>query len=93
MRIRTTQRNEAQINFTETKPTWVYHNFQIIIRIRNVPMERQTGHISYHIVTFVVASRQIRRRVPYAGHLMSPRRLWLNKIPTMCDVVVEFPGK
>lgn len=39
------------------------------------------------------ASRQIRRRVPYAGHLMTPRRLWLNKIPTLCDVVIEFPGK
>lgn len=22
---------------------------------------------------------------------MTPRRLWLNKIPTQCDVVVEFP--
>ena len=38
------------------------------------------------------ASRLIRRRVPAAGHLMTPRRLWLNKIPTQCDVVVEFPG-
>jgi hypothetical protein len=40
-----------------------------------------------------LASRLIRRRVPAAGHLMTPRRLWLNKIPTQCDVVVEFPGK
>ena len=24
---------------------------------------------------------------------MTPRRLWLNKIPTQCDVVLEFPGK
>jgi anoctamin-8 len=39
------------------------------------------------------ASRLIRRRVPAAGHLMTPRRLWLNKIPTQCDVVVEFPGR
>ncbi|XP_037033910.1 anoctamin-8 isoform X2 [Bradysia coprophila] len=37
------------------------------------------------------ASRQLRRRVPYAGHLMTPKRLWLNKIPTLCDVVIEFP--
>ncbi|XP_038109057.1 anoctamin-8 isoform X2 [Culex quinquefasciatus] len=37
------------------------------------------------------ASRLIRRRVPCAGHLMTPRRLWLNKIPTQCDVVIEFP--
>lgn len=41
---------------------------------------------------FFTASRLIRRRVPAAGHLMTPRRLWLNKIPTQCDVVVEFPG-
>lgn len=44
------------------------------------------------IFRFLLASRQIRRRVPYAGHLMTPRRLWLNKIPTLCDVVIEFPG-
>ncbi|XP_037957870.1 uncharacterized protein LOC119687578 isoform X4 [Teleopsis dalmanni] len=37
------------------------------------------------------ASRQLRRKLPYAGHLMTPRRLWLNKIPTQCDVVIEFP--
>lgn len=29
--------------------------------------------------------------MPCAGHLMTPRRLWLNKIPTQCDVVIEFP--
>ncbi len=23
---------------------------------------------------------------------MTPKRLWLNKIPTLCDVVIEFPG-
>ena len=39
------------------------------------------------------ATRMIRRKVPAAGHLMTPRRLWLNKIPTQCDVVIEFPGK
>ncbi|KAM7354208.1 anoctamin 8 white walker isoform 3-T6 [Cochliomyia hominivorax] len=39
----------------------------------------------------ISASRQLRRKVPYAGHLMTPRRLWLNKIPTQCDVVIEFP--
>lgn len=41
----------------------------------------------------LTASRLIRRRVPAAGHLMTPKRLWLNKIPTQCDVVIEFPGK
>lgn len=35
----------------------------------------------------------IRRRVPCSGHLMTPRRLWLNKIPTQCDVVIEFPSE
>lgn len=47
---------------------------------------------NYFLFSLISASRQIRRRVPYAGHLMTPRRLWLNKIPTLCDVVVEFPG-
>lgn len=47
--------------------------------------------ISYRVFIFT-ASRQLRRRVPYAGHLMTPKRLWLNKIPTLCDVVIEFPG-
>lgn len=42
---------------------------------------------------FLIASRIIRRRVPAAGHLMTPKRLWLNKIPTQCDVVIEFPGE
>lgn len=46
-----------------------------------------------NLLVFLTASRLIRRRVPAAGHLMTPRRLWLNKIPTQCDVVVEFPGK
>lgn len=23
---------------------------------------------------------------------MTPRRLWLNKVPTQCDVVIEFSG-
>lgn len=44
------------------------------------------------IISFITASRLIRRRVPAAGHLMTPKRLWLNKIPTQCDVVIEFPG-
>lgn len=48
--------------------------------------------IDLFFVFFHLASRQIRRRVPYAGHLITPRRLWLNKIPTLCDVVIEFPG-
>lgn len=42
---------------------------------------------------YFTASRLIRRRVPAAGHLMTPKRLWLNKIPTQCDVVIEFPGE
>lgn len=48
---------------------------------------------SLHVSSSFAASRLIRRRVPAAGHLMTPRRLWLNKIPTQCDVVIEFPGE
>lgn len=51
-------------------------------------------HLHYcGFLYFFTASRIIRRRVPAAGHLMTPKRLWLNKIPTQCDVVIEFPGE
>lgn len=52
-------------------------------------------HKMYDLIIskFIVASRIIRRKVPAAGHLMTPRRLWLNKVPTQCDVVLEFPGE
>ncbi|CAG9798588.1 unnamed protein product [Chironomus riparius] len=53
--------------------------------------KRKTKIISSAKETIENASRLIRRRVPAAGHLMTPKRLWLNKIPTQCDVVIEFP--
>ncbi|XP_046821754.1 anoctamin-8 isoform X1 [Vespa crabro] len=39
------------------------------------------------------ASRLLRRKIPCAGHLMTPRRLWIQKVPTQkCDVVMMFPN-
>ncbi|XP_061933348.1 anoctamin-8 isoform X11 [Apis cerana] len=43
--------------------------------------------------TFDKASRLLRRKIPCTGHLMTPRRLWIQKVPTQeCDVVVMFPS-
>ncbi|KYN13438.1 Anoctamin-8 [Trachymyrmex cornetzi] len=39
------------------------------------------------------ASRLLRRKIPCTGHLMTPRRLWIQKVPTQeCDVVMMFPN-
>ncbi|XP_076622385.1 anoctamin 8 white walker isoform X3 [Colletes latitarsis] len=39
------------------------------------------------------ASRLLRQKIPCTGHLMTPRRLWIQKVPTQeCDVVVMFPS-
>ncbi|XP_043472779.1 anoctamin-8 isoform X2 [Leptopilina heterotoma] len=39
------------------------------------------------------ASRLLRKKVPCTGHLMTPRRLWIQKVPTQeCDVVIMFPS-
>lgn len=32
--------------------------------------------------TPVAASRLLRRKIPCTGHLMTPRRLWIQKVPT-----------
>ncbi|XP_047117535.1 anoctamin-8 [Schistocerca piceifrons] len=38
------------------------------------------------------ASLLLRRKIPCTGHLMTPRRLWIQTIPTQeCDVVLMFP--
>ncbi|XP_054289963.1 anoctamin-8-like isoform X2 [Macrosteles quadrilineatus] len=43
--------------------------------------------------TFESASRMLRRKIPCTGHLMTPRRLWIQTIPTHeCDVVLMFPS-
>ncbi|XP_043587334.1 anoctamin-8-like isoform X6 [Bombus pyrosoma] len=43
--------------------------------------------------TFDKASRLLRRKIPCTGHLMTPRRLWIQKVPTQeCDVVMMFPS-
>ncbi|GLV40346.1 uncharacterized protein CBL_04147 [Carabus blaptoides fortunei] len=37
------------------------------------------------------ASRLIKRKIPCAGHLLAPKRLWLRRVATPhCDVVVVF---
>ncbi|XP_039276146.1 anoctamin-8 [Nilaparvata lugens] len=42
--------------------------------------------------TFENASRLLRRKIPCTGHLMTPRRLWIQTVPTHeCDVVLMFP--
>ncbi|XP_063222140.1 anoctamin-8 [Bacillus rossius redtenbacheri] len=34
----------------------------------------------------------LRRKIPCTGHLMTPRRLWMQTVPTQeCDVVLMFP--
>ncbi|KAI5710315.1 hypothetical protein M8J75_007605, partial [Diaphorina citri] len=44
--------------------------------------------------SFESASRLLRRKIPRTGHLMTPRRLWINTVPTQeCDVVIMFPPK
>lgn len=40
---------------------------------------------------FTLAQRLIKRKIPCAGHLLAPRRLWLRRIATPnCDVVLVF---
>lgn len=42
--------------------------------------------------TFDNVSLLLRRKIPCTGHLMTPRRLWIQTIPTQeCDVVLMFP--
>ncbi|GLG96978.1 Anoctamin [Gryllus bimaculatus] len=42
--------------------------------------------------TFENASLLLRRKIPCTGHLMTPRRLWIQTVPTQeCDVVLMFP--
>ncbi|XP_047739927.1 uncharacterized protein LOC125178983, partial [Hyalella azteca] len=37
------------------------------------------------------ASRLLRRTIPQSGHLMLPRRLWMQTVPTQgCEVVIQF---
>uniref|UniRef100_A0A6P7G5P8 Anoctamin n=1 Tax=Diabrotica virgifera virgifera TaxID=50390 RepID=A0A6P7G5P8_DIAVI len=38
------------------------------------------------------ASQLIRRKIPYSGHFLAPKRLWLKRVSTPnCDVVITFP--
>ncbi|XP_074035844.1 anoctamin 8 white walker isoform X2 [Leptinotarsa decemlineata] len=38
------------------------------------------------------ASQLLRRKIPYSGHFLAPKRLWLKRVSTPnCDVVIVFP--
>ena len=44
------------------------------------------------LMFFFLAGRLLRRKLPIGGHLITPRRLWLQSIATrQCDVVMTFP--
>ncbi|KAE8743203.1 hypothetical protein FOCC_FOCC011183 [Frankliniella occidentalis] len=54
---------------------------------------RQRKIITSAKETFENASRMLRRKIPQTGHLMTPRRLWIQTVPTQeCDVVLMFPS-
>ncbi|KAK6643522.1 hypothetical protein RUM43_005032 [Polyplax serrata] len=39
------------------------------------------------------ASKLLRKKIPCTGHLMTPRKLWIQMVPTReCDVVLMFPS-
>ncbi|XP_014250466.1 anoctamin-8 [Cimex lectularius] len=39
------------------------------------------------------ASKLLRRKIPCTGHFMTPRKLWIQTVPTReCDVVIMFPN-
>ncbi|XP_057653457.1 anoctamin-8 [Diorhabda carinulata] len=41
---------------------------------------------------FEQASQLLRRKIPYSGHFLAPKRLWLKRVSTPnCDVVITFP--
>ncbi|KAF4530758.1 hypothetical protein B566_EDAN007980 [Ephemera danica] len=43
--------------------------------------------------TISAASKLLRQKIPCSGHLMTPRRLWIQSVPTQdCDVVLMFPS-
>ncbi|XP_059479643.1 anoctamin-8 isoform X1 [Neocloeon triangulifer] len=60
-------------------------DFQSPFRRRKV-LSRATNTIS-------AASKLLRQKIPCSGHLMTPRRLWLQSVPTQdCDMVMTFPS-
>lgn len=43
--------------------------------------------------TFEQASALLKKKIPCAGHLLAPKRLWLKRVSTPnCDVVIVFPS-
>ncbi|XP_053629795.2 anoctamin-10 isoform X2 [Cherax quadricarinatus] len=52
-------------------------------------------YLSQHslIVLITTASRLLRRKIPQSGHLMLPKRMWMQTVPTQdCEVVVVMAG-
>jgi hypothetical protein len=43
-----------------------------------------------NIVLLFPASRLLRRKIPCTGHLMTPRRLWIQTVPTQVRVVLRM---
>lgn len=44
------------------------------------------------ISKFVLASELLKKKIPYSGHLLAPKSLWLKRVSTPnCDVVIVFP--
>lgn len=41
----------------------------------------------------ILASALLKKKIPCAGHLLAPKRLWLKRVSTPnCDVVIVFPA-
>lgn len=57
-----------------------------------INVSQQTINNNGTTIVHVSVTKQFHHHVPYAGHLIKPQKLWLNKIPNECDVVIEFPG-
>lgn len=54
---------------------------------------RKRKVLEYARETVSIASKILRRKIPCTGHFMTPRRLWIQTVPTHeCDVVVMFPN-
>lgn len=67
-----------------------------IIRTAQEKLEKGIYHIVFCIYVLAlfqfVASELLKQKIPYSGHFLAPKRLWLKRISTPnCDVVICFP--
>ncbi|XP_069166771.1 anoctamin-10 isoform X3 [Procambarus clarkii] len=54
---------------------------------------RRRRVVSTAKLTLSAASRLLRRKIPQSGHLMLPKRMWMQTVPTQdCEVVVVMAG-